>query len=59
MAPVREEELFFRTNGWVRNVYIERDDFVEAGQVLADLEIDDLERELASKLLDLERARSR
>jgi multidrug efflux pump subunit AcrA (membrane-fusion protein) len=59
VAPVREEELFFRTNGWVRNVYIERDDFVEAGQVLADLEIDDLERELASKLLDLERAQAR
>ncbi|MBN1994860.1 MAG: efflux RND transporter periplasmic adaptor subunit [Anaerolineae bacterium] len=58
VAPVQEEELFFRTAGWVRNVYIERDDLVETGQVLADLEIDDLEKELTSKLLDLERAES-
>jgi multidrug efflux pump subunit AcrA (membrane-fusion protein) len=58
VAPVREEELFFRTNGWVRNVFVERDDFVTAGQILADLEIEDLERELASKTLDLERAQS-
>jgi multidrug efflux pump subunit AcrA (membrane-fusion protein) len=59
VAPVKEEELFFRTTGWVRNVYVEKDDFVKAGQVLADLEIDDLERELESSLLDLERVQVR
>jgi multidrug efflux pump subunit AcrA (membrane-fusion protein) len=58
IAPVEEAELFFRTGGWVRNVYVERDDFVEAGQVLADLEIDDLERDLESRNLDLERVQS-
>jgi multidrug efflux pump subunit AcrA (membrane-fusion protein) len=58
VAPVREVELYFDSNGWIRNVYVERDDIVTAGQILADLEIDDLERELASKLLDLERAES-
>ncbi len=58
VAPIVEEELFFRTNGWVRNVYIKRDDFVEAGQILADLEIERLERELATQLLELERVRS-
>jgi len=56
VAPVVEEELFFRISGRVRNIYIKRNDFVKAGQVLADLEIDDLERELASAMLDLERA---
>jgi multidrug efflux pump subunit AcrA (membrane-fusion protein) len=58
IAPVEEVELFFRTGGWVRNVYVERDDFVEPGQVLADLEIDDLERDLESRNLDLERVQS-
>ena len=58
IAPVQEVELFFRTGGWVRNVYVDRDDFVEAGQILADLEIDDLERDLESRNLDLERVQS-
>lgn len=56
IAPVVEEELFFRAAGRVRNVYIERNDIVQPGQVLADLEIDDLERDLISTQLELERA---
>lgn len=59
IAPVVERELFFRTSGRVRHVYVKRGDFVKAGQVLADLEIDDLERELASAQLELERAQVR
>ena len=55
VAPVLEEELFFRTEGRIRTVYIKRDDAVTAGQLLADFEIDDLERELASTKLELER----
>jgi multidrug efflux pump subunit AcrA (membrane-fusion protein) len=58
IAPVKEVELFFRTSGWIRNVFVERDNFVEEGQVLADLEIDDLERDLLSRNLDLERVQS-
>lgn len=56
IAPVIEEELFFRAAGRVRNVYVERNDIVQPGQVLADLEIDNLERDLVSNQLDLERA---
>src|SRR5262245_56960434 len=56
VAPVLEQELYFSTAGRVRNVYNKRDDVVKKGQVLADLEIDDLERERASAVLDLERA---
>ncbi len=59
IAPVREQELFFRTSGRVRHVFVKRNDFVKAGQILADLEIDDLERELASAQLELERAQIR
>lgn len=59
IAPVVEEALFFRSSGRVRNVYFSRNDFVQAGDILADLEIDDLERELTSTQLNLERAQSR
>lgn len=59
IAPVIEEALFFRSSGRIRNVYASRNDFVTAGQIIADLEIDDLERELTSAQLNLERAQSR
>ncbi len=58
IAPVVEEELFFRANGRVRAIYAKRGDIVEQGFVLADLEIDDLEREVESSRLNLERAQS-
>jgi len=59
IAPVVEQELFFRTGGRVRHVYIKRDDVITATQVLADLEIDDLERDLSTGQLELERAQVR
>ena len=58
VAPVLEEELFFRANGRVRAIYAKRGDMVEAGFVIADLEIDDLEREVESARLNLARAQS-
>jgi len=58
VAPVLEEELFFRANGRVRAIYAKRGDSVEAGSVIADLEIDDLEREVESSRLNLARAQS-
>ncbi len=59
VAPVVEEALFFRSGGRIRNVYAKRNDLVTTGQIIADLEIDDLERELTSTQLTLERAQSR
>lgn len=57
IAPVVQEELFFRANGRVRNIYVEEDDEIEAGQIIADLEfLDDLERQLASDQLRLRRS---
>lgn len=38
IAPVVEKELYFRVDGRVQNVYIERRAAVTAGQLLADLE---------------------
>ena len=59
IAPVVEEDLFFRNSGRVRAVFYKRNDFVEEGQVIAELEIDPLERELESAELELERSQVR
>ncbi|MCP4543531.1 MAG: efflux RND transporter periplasmic adaptor subunit [Chloroflexi bacterium] len=54
IAPVIEEELFFRTFGYVGAVFVERDDWVQAGDVLAELETTDLQNELAQAQAELE-----
>ena len=56
VAPVIEEELFFRTNGRVKKVHVERDDMVTVGLLLAELENDDLLRQLAQTEIELEAA---
>jgi multidrug efflux pump subunit AcrA (membrane-fusion protein) len=56
ISPVVEEELFFRNNGRVRAVYVKRNDLVAEGTLIAELEIDTLERELAAAQLELEQA---
>jgi multidrug efflux pump subunit AcrA (membrane-fusion protein) len=53
-SPVREQELFFETNGSVGEVFVARGDWVQAGDVLAELDIDDLEKQLAQKMISLE-----
>lgn len=59
IAAVKQEDLFFRSGGRVRAVFFKRDDVVAEGDVIGELEIDDLERELVSANLDLERAQVR
>ncbi|MBX3015035.1 MAG: HlyD family efflux transporter periplasmic adaptor subunit [Caldilineaceae bacterium] len=56
ISPVVEEALFFRAAGRVRAVFAKRNEMVKEGQVIAELEIDALERELNSVRLTLERA---
>lgn len=59
IAAVKQEDLFFRSGGRIRAVFFKRDDMVEKGDIIAELEIDNLERELISANLDLERAQVR
>ena len=59
ISPVLEEDLFFRSSGRVRAVLAKRNEMVTTGQVLAELEIDGLERELEGAQLELERAQVR
>ncbi len=56
---MEEEDLFFRNSGRLRAIFNKRNDMVEEGRILAELEIDPLERELESALLELERAQVR
>jgi multidrug efflux pump subunit AcrA (membrane-fusion protein) len=56
VAPVSEEELFFRVSGYVGTVYVKRDDWVEAGDVLAELEVTDLKNQLLQAEAGLESA---
>jgi HlyD family secretion protein len=54
VAPVIEEELFFRSSGYVGTIYVERDEMVQAGDLLAELETTDLKNQLAQARADLE-----
>ncbi len=56
ISPVVEEELYFRADGRLRAVFFKRNDAVAKGDVIAELEIDGLERELKAAELELERA---
>jgi multidrug efflux pump subunit AcrA (membrane-fusion protein) len=56
VSPVAEEELYFRVSGYVGAVYVERDDWVEAGDILAELEVTDLKNQLLQAEASLESA---
>jgi multidrug efflux pump subunit AcrA (membrane-fusion protein) len=59
VAPIAEEELAFQTNGRVQRVLIDRDEAVKTGQLLAELEVDGLQRDLTSAKLQLARAQAK
>ncbi|MHB1356242.1 MAG: efflux RND transporter periplasmic adaptor subunit, partial [Anaerolineae bacterium] len=56
VSPSVQKELFFRTSGRVKQVMVERGDVVVSGTVLAELDNDDLLRQLAQTELDLQTA---
>jgi multidrug efflux pump subunit AcrA (membrane-fusion protein) len=53
VAPVREEELFFKTGGYVEEVYARRNDEVEEGELLAELEVTDLKNQITQQEAEL------
>jgi multidrug efflux pump subunit AcrA (membrane-fusion protein) len=56
VSPVVEEELFFRAAGRVANVLVQRNEWVEEGQLLAELQNEDLVRQLAQAQIELDTA---
>jgi len=53
IAPVREEELFFKMGGYVDTIYIRRGAEVLAGDLLAELEVTDLKNQIVQKEAEL------
>ncbi|MGI6208883.1 MAG: HlyD family efflux transporter periplasmic adaptor subunit [Anaerolineae bacterium] len=56
VAPVREQNLFFRMSGHVAVVSVEKGDMVTEGQILAELENQDILNQVEQARLELEKA---
>lgn len=57
VMPKTQEDLYFRTDGRVRKVYVRNGDTVKKGQVLADLvSLDKMEMQSKQQALDLRKA---
>ena len=54
VAPVLEEELFFKMGGYVDTVYVRRGDEVKKGDLLAELEVTDLKNQITQKEAELQ-----
>ncbi len=54
VAPVLEEELFFKMGGYVDKVYVRRGDEVKKGDLLAELEVTDLKNQITQKEAELQ-----
>lgn len=59
VSAVEEESLFFKTGGYVKRVLVERDEEVKAGDLLAELETDDLITQMAQGEVALNSAQLR
>lgn len=58
VSPTRRADLYFKTGGRIKSVRVRSGEMVRAGQLIADLEMDELERNLAGARLDLDRAQA-
>ncbi|UCG24697.1 MAG: biotin/lipoyl-binding protein, partial [Chloroflexota bacterium] len=56
VSPVLEQELFFKSDGFIADVFFARGDQVNEGDLLAELEIGDLQNRLAQQQLALQTA---
>jgi len=59
LAPVKEEELYFETDGWIKSVLVDDGHQVSEGEVLAELEIEDLLNQLKQTQVELETSQVR
>jgi len=59
ISPVEETALYFKTGGYVKRVLVERNDLVQAGDLLVELEIDDLLKQMAQAEVSLNSAQLR
>lgn len=58
IVPSKQEELFFRASGYVSRVAFKQGDAVKQGDILAELQVDDLLNQLEQARIDLEVAQA-
>lgn len=54
IVPSRQDELFFRASGYISRVVVKAGDRVKKGDILAEMQIDDLINQLEQARIDLE-----
>jgi multidrug efflux pump subunit AcrA (membrane-fusion protein) len=58
VVPSRQEELFFRSSGYATRILVKDGDLVKEGDLLAELQVDDLLKQLEQAKIDLEVAQA-
>lgn len=58
IVPSKQEELFFRTSGYVTRVVVKQGDKVKKGDILAEMQVEDLVNQLQQANIDLEVAQA-
>jgi HlyD family secretion protein len=58
IVPARQDQLYFQSSGFITRLTVKRGDLVKAGEVLAELQIDDLLAQLQQAQIDLDVAKA-
>ena len=58
IVPAKQDQLFFRSSGFVTRITVKQGDLVKEGDVLAELQIDDLLAQLQQAQIDLDVAKA-
>ena len=58
IVPAKQDQLYFQASGFITRLTVKRGDLVKAGEVLAELQIDDLLAQLQQAQIDLDVAKA-
>ncbi len=58
ITPAKQDELFFRASGFISRVAVKQGDLVKKGDILAEMQVDDIMNQLQQAQIDLEVSQS-
>lgn len=58
VSPIKQQDLFFTQNGFVKTLYVDRTSVVTAGQLLAELDLGDLPNQQQQAQLEYDQAQA-